>query len=235
MQFETETIIGLGSAALALLSAGAVGRRWRTGRPGWRTPSTGRRRKRTPTSRRSGSSSSTATRSCDAAHTLQGRLFNIVAQGFLGKAYGERRRRVRAPLCPRLHRVRDRRVPVLGRDPAPRAALPRPGRRQAQPGAARAPHGDPVRLPARRHPGAVPRVPGSAAGHRRGDDGADQRRRGAAQRVHRLRRVLPPAGRPTTTSGRGSCRWPRTSTVVARGHRVREPSAGPAATASSST
>jgi hypothetical protein len=85
---ETETIIGLGSAALALLSAVLSG--VMANRSARLAHELDRRKKEED-------AAVEAERILqqyrdpllDAAHTLQGRLFNIMAQGFLDKAYGE--------------------------------------------------------------------------------------------------------------------------------------------------
>ena len=149
---------------------------WRTGRRGWRTSSDGSRSTRTPAEAPSASCTSTATRCSTPPRRCRAGCYNIVAQDYLGKVTALRRSPRRGALRARLHRVRDRRVPVLGRDPPPRAALPRRRvtstatgscwRTSPRPRYAFQP--DDIA-------GSVPGLPRPAAGHRRDHDGADQR------------------------------------------------------------
>lgn len=88
MQFSPETIVGLGSAALAVLSAvlsGVMANR------SARLSHELERRKKAEDANEEAERILQQYRDplLDAAHTLQGRLFNIIAQGFLDKSYGE--------------------------------------------------------------------------------------------------------------------------------------------------
>jgi hypothetical protein len=68
-------------------------------------------------------------------YNLQGRIYNIVSTSMAAQA---RPRRGGAVLRPDEHAVRARRVPGLGRETAPRRAVPRPRRPLPQPRAGRA-------------------------------------------------------------------------------------------------
>ena len=132
------------SSAIALGVAGRCSARFASGvfaapgQPAGRTNSTGKRASRrqlAAAERVAGASYRDPL--LDAALTLQARLYNIVEQR-LPRPVPALRRPGRGAVRARLHAVRHRRVPVLGRDRPARAALPRRGRRSAQPAAAAA-------------------------------------------------------------------------------------------------
>lgn len=85
---EPETIVGLGSAALALLSAGLSGI---MANRSARLAHDLERRKKAEDAAEQAERILQQYRDplLDAAHTLQGRLYNIVAQRFLDKSYGD--------------------------------------------------------------------------------------------------------------------------------------------------